>query len=149
MRYSRQNKILELVNTMDIGTQEKLASLLRDSGFLVTQATISRDIKDLQLIKVLSGDGKYKYIVGNSEKIPLSARLSRIFKETIKSVTPTQGIVILKTLPGCAKAAGEAIDSLNFSYIVGSIAGDNTIAVFVDEQDHLDYVVDIFNKMMS
>lgn len=149
MRYSRQNKILELINTMDIGTQEKLASLLRENGFLVTQATISRDIKDLQLIKTLSPDGKYKYTVGSADRIPLSARLSRIFRETIKSVTPTKTVIILKTLPGCAKAAGEAVDSLDFDCIVGSIAGDNTIAVFVDDEYNVDYLVDIFKKMMS
>lgn len=149
MRYSRQNKILELINNMDIGTQEKLAQLLRENGFVVTQATISRDIKDLQLIKVLSSNGKYKYVVGNTDKIPLSARLSRIFRETIKSVVPTQSMVILKTLPGCAKAAGEAIDALDFPNIVGSIAGDNTIAIFVDEPENVPGVVDIIRKMMS
>lgn len=149
MRYSRQNRILDLINSTEIGTQEKLAQLLRQDGFVVTQATISRDIKDLQLVKILSSDGKYKYVVGTTEKVPLSTRLSRIFRETIKTVIPTQSMVVLKTLPGCAKAAGEAVDALDCPPIIGSIAGDNTIAVFVDTPENVDTVVDVFRKMMS
>ena len=105
MRYSRQNKIIELISSRDIGTQEELASLLRESGFEVTQATVSRDIKELQLVKVLSADGKYKYSAAKSQDQPTSDRFTKIFRETITSFDSSGNIVVVKTLSGCAAAA--------------------------------------------
>lgn len=149
MRYSRQNKILEIINNYEVETQEKLASMLKESGFDVTQATISRDIKELQLIKVLSHTGKYKYALGNSIETPISDRFVKIFKETIRSVASSYNLVIIKTLSGCANAAGEAIDSLNFPHIVGSIAGDNTLMVVVDDLENVPLMVGKFNDLLQ
>jgi transcriptional regulator of arginine metabolism len=149
MRYSRQNKILELIENNEIETQEKLASMLKDGGYEVTQATVSRDIKELQLIKILSSNGKYKYATAMKINSTISDRFVKIFKETIKSVDYSGNIIVVKTLPGCANAAGEALDSLNLPNIIGSIAGDNTIMVVVDDPANVMNLVEALSDMMS
>lgn len=148
MRYSRQNKMLELISEHEIETQEKLCQLLKDAGYDVTQATVSRDIKELQLIKTLSPSGKYKYSQ-NSGDGPISDRFVKIFKETIKSVAGAGNIVVVKTLSGCGAAAGEAIDSLNFPHVVGSVAGDNTIMIVADSDDSLPELMKLFNDLLA
>ena len=132
MRYSRQNKILEIIANNEIETQEKLASMLRNEGFDVTQVTISRDIKEFQLIKVLSNSGRYKYAVSTQQDAPISDRFVKIFRETITSFASAQNLIVIKTLSGCGAAAGEAIDNISLPHVVGSIAGDNT--KFVDRK---------------
>lgn len=149
MRYSRQNKILEIINNFEVETQEKLASLLKENGYDVTQATISRDIKELQLIKVLSNSGKYKYALGNSIETPITDRFLKIFKETIRSVAHSYNLIIVKTLSGCGSAAGEAIDSLNVPHVVGSIAGDNTLLIIVDDAENVPALVEKFNDLLQ
>ena len=148
MRYSRQNKIIELINTYEIDTQEKLASLLKECGYEVTQATISRDIKDLQLVKTLSSSGKYKYAVHKSIDLPVSDRFVKIFRETITSVNSSGNLIVVKTLSGCASAAGEAIDTSNFPHIIGSIAGDNTLLLVADAPENVAEVMEAFNEML-
>lgn len=132
MRYSRQNKILELIQQYEINTQERLAELLKESGFQVTQATVSRDIKELQLIKTLTPSGQYKYTAAVSENHPITDRFVKIFRETITSISHSGNIIVVKTLSGCANAAAETIDSLDFPGILGSIAGDNTVMLVVE-----------------
>jgi len=149
MRYARQNKILELIANNEIETQEKLASMLRDQGFDVTQATISRDIKELQLIKVLSNTGKYKYAVSAQQDTPISDRFVKIFRETITSFACAHNLIIIKTLSGCGAAAGEAIDNINLPHLVGSIAGDNTLLLIVDEEENVEEILSIFNSLLS
>lgn len=147
MRYSRQNKVLELIEAYEIETQEKLCQMLRDAGYDVTQATISRDIKDLQLIKTLTPSGKYKYASGISEG-PISDRFRKVFKETIRSVASSGNIIVVKTLSGCASAAGEALDSLNLPHIVGSVAGDNTIMLVADDPENVPDLIKEFNALL-
>ena len=149
MRYSRQNKILELINSHEIGTQEDLATLLRESGFNVTQATVSRDIKELQLVKVLSSKGKYKYAGRQSAEQPPSDRFTKIFRETITSFDSSGNIIVVKTLSGCANAAGEAIDSSGMDHIIGSIAGDNTMFLLVDSEENVPLVLEKFREMLD
>lgn len=149
MRYSRQNKILDIINSHEVETQDKLVELLKKSGFQVTQATISRDIKELQLIKTLSQTGRYKYTVGASPDQPLSERFVTIFKETIKSVAASGNIIVVKTLSGCAPAAGEAIDTMNFPNVIGSIAGDNTIMLVINDSANVPGLVDRFTEMIK
>lgn len=148
MRYSRQNKILELIANNEIETQEKLASMLKNEGFNVTQATISRDIKDLQLIKVLSPSGKYKYAVSTQQDAPISDRFVKIFRETITSFASAQNLVVIRTLSGCGAAAGEAIDNIGLPHVVGSIAGDNTLLLIVDKEENVEEIMSIFNNML-
>ena len=149
MRYSRQNKILDLISNYEIDTQEKLASMLRANGFEVTQATVSRDIKELQLVKVLSSSGKYKYAVGTHKDLPASERFSKIFRETITSFVASGNIVVVKTLSGCGPAAGEAIDSYGIPHIVASVAGDNTIFLLADDQKNVPEILEKFQELLQ
>lgn len=148
MRYSRQNKIIELINNYEIDTQEKLVTMLRECGYEVTQATISRDIKELQLVKTLTSSGKYKYTVHKSQDLPVSERFIKIFRETITSVNASGNIVVVKTLSGCANAAGEAIDTSNFEHIIGSLAGDNTLLLIADSPDNVPKILEDFENML-
>ena len=149
MRYSRQNKILDLISNYEIDTQEKLATMLRANGFEVTQATVSRDIKELQLVKVLSSSGKYKYAVGTHKDLPASERFSKIFRETITSFVASGNIVAVKTLSGCGPAAGEAIDSYGIPHIVASVAGDNTIFLLADDQKNVPEILEKFQELLQ
>ena len=149
MRYSRQNKILDIINTHEVETQERLVSLLRKSGYKVTQATISRDIKELQLVKTLSSSGKYKYTVGAGAGQPISDRYIKVFKETIQTVAYSGNIIVIKTLQGCANAACEAIDTLGFPNVVGSLAGDNTIFLVISDPEKVPALVNRFNEMIK
>lgn len=148
MRYSRQNKVLELINSNEIETQEKLCQMLKSAGYQVTQATVSRDIKELQLVKTLSANGKYKYTQSTDEG-PVSDRFIKIFKETIRSVDSAKNLIIVKTLSGCGAAAAEAIDSMSFPHVVGSIAGDNTILIIVDEEENAPALIDEFSSLLQ
>ena len=149
MRYSRQNKILELISNNEIETQDKLATMLKQEGFDVTQATISRDIKELQLIKVLSNSGRYKYAVSTQQDAPISDRFVKIFRETITSFASARNLIVIKTLSGCGAAAGEAIDNIGLPHIVGSIAGDNTLLLIVDTDEHVEEILATFNSMLT
>ena len=149
MRYSRQNKIIEIINNYEVDTQEKLASLLKEQGFEVTQATISRDIKELQLVKTLSSSGKYKYAVNNSNDLPLTERFVKIFRQTVISVDSAENLIIIKTLSGCANAAGEAIDTSRMAHIKGTIAGDNTLLIIVDEKANVPFILQEFSNLMK
>ena len=110
----------------EIDTQERLANLLEEEGFKVTQATISRDIKELQLVKILNVNGRYKYAVSTGHDTPISERFIKIFRETVLSFKSAQNLIIIKTLSGCGSAACEAIDCIDLPHLVGSVAGDNT-----------------------
>lgn len=149
MRISRQNKILELIENNEIETQDKLVSMLKEHGYDATQATISRDIKELQLIKTLSSTGRYKYATAASQQGLMTDRFSNIFKETVKSAAYSGNIVLLKTLSGCANAAAEALDSLGLPHVIGSVAGDNTIMFVVDDPEHSPEVVETLNSMLK
>ena len=149
MRYTRQNKIVELITSEEIDTQEKLAEMLKNSGYDVTQATVSRDIKELKLIKTLTASGKYKYSITDSASVrQTSDRYTKIFKDTIQSVDYSGNMVVVKTLIGCANAACEAIDSLDFPHILGSIAGDNTVMIVIEDPSKSKEVVERFNELL-
>ena len=148
MRISRQNKILELIENYEIETQDKLVSMLRDFGYDVTQATISRDIKELQLIKILSSSGKYKYAAATGDEGFMANRFSNIYRETVKSTAYSGNIVLLKTLSGCANAAAEALDSMGIPHVIGSVAGDNTIMFVTDDPENSPKVVEFLNDML-
>ena len=149
MRLSRQNKILELIEQNEIETQEKLASMLREYGYDVTQATVSRDIKELQLVKKLTSSGKYKYAVSASDDGPIPPRLIDIYRSTARSITKSGNIVLLKCLSGCANAAGEALDSMALEHVIGSVAGDNTLLLVIDDPANSDDVVDVLQSLLQ
>lgn len=148
MRISRQNKILELIENHEIETQDMLVSMLREYGYDVTQATISRDIKELQLVKALSPTGKYRYAVSAGQDGLVSERLSNIYRETVRSITSSGNIVLVKSLSGCANAAGETLDSLGLEHVIGSVAGDNTVLLVIDDPVNTQSVVDRLNGLL-
>ena len=123
--------------------------MLRENGFEVTQATISRDIKDLQLVKTLSSTGKYKYALNQTKDMPVSDRFVKIFKETITSFAASGNLIVVKTLAGCANAAGEAIDSCGLPHIIGSIAGDNTLLLVADAEANVPIILQEFQDMLQ
>ena len=127
MKNVRQNEILSIVQSKDIDTQEQLLEELRTRGFTTTQATISRDIKELRLVKELTASGNYRYTL--SDRKPPAAsdnRLRNIFKEGVVSVDVAQNIVVVRTMPGLASAACSALDAMDIDGMVGSLAGDDT-----------------------
>ena len=127
MKPNRQAKILELIETKDIETQEQLLNELELCGFATTQATISRDIKELRSIKELGPNGVYRYSSASTPVEPTcTAKLNSIFKQCIVACDHAQNIVVIKTMPGLASAACSAIDAMNVEMIVGTLAGDDT-----------------------
>ena len=148
MKYSRHAKILEIVDHSEIETQEELAELLKRSGINVTQATVSRDIKELRLIKVLAKNGRYKYASMKQQESAISDRLVKMFKDSILSIDYSGNILVLKTLTGSANAACAALDAFDIKEIVGTIAGDDTIFILTRENENMQELVDKFKKLM-
>ena len=149
MRLSRHNKILEIIKTNEVKSQDQLQELLKESGYDVTQATISRDIKELQLIKSQSKSGGYRYIANKSDDRPISERFIKIFKETTLSYAPAQNLIVVRTLSGCSSAAAEAIDCLELEHIVGSISGDNTLLIVVDNEKNVTEIINKFDEILN
>ena len=149
MRYARHQKILELINSHEIDTQERLAEKLRQAGFNVTQATVSRDIKELQLVKHAGPSGRSCYTQSRVSDAPVSERFRKILRETILGIDSAENIIVIKTLSGCANAAAEAIDTTNFPDIVGTIAGDNTIFMAISSKEAVPALMEQFREMTS
>ena len=130
MKSQRQAKILEIIANKNIETHEQLLAELQVEGFRGTQATISRDIKELRIVKELTSLGTYRYTISASDLgTSFSARLNTIFRECVISFDYAQNIIVVRTLPGLASAAGSAIDAMNLHSIVGTLAGDDTVMI--------------------
>ncbi len=129
MKANRQKKILELINRYQIETQDDLISRLMIEGYSVTQATVSRDIRELQLTKVLTGKGSYRYVAPKREELVAGMKINAALVDSIRSVDYAQNIVVLRTLPGLAGAVAAGIDSLAIADVLGCVAGDDTIIV--------------------
>ena len=148
MKNARQTAILSIIEQNDIETQEELAGKLRDMGIVVTQATVSRDIKELRLLKVLSGTGGYKYATADKAEHGLSERFVRMFKDSVLSISYAGNIIVIKTLSGSANVAAEAIDSMRLPEILGTMAGDNTILAIVHSEAEAARTVASFQDML-
>lgn len=136
MKNERQNKILEIISDENIETQEQLLARLQAKGINSTQATISRDIKQMHLVKEPVGRGVYKYTVSkNRSRLNLAEKLRTIFRESITSIESAQNIVVVKTMPGLASAACAALDDMEIAYMVGSLAGDDTAFLVMRDAD--------------
>ena len=127
MKVSRHAKIIELISQYDIETQEELADYLNAAGFPTTQATVSRDIRDLKLTKVPTGNGKQKYIILRTPDEDLSEKYRRILKDGYISMDMAHNILVIKTISGMAMAVAASIDAMHWNEVVGCIAGDDTI----------------------
>ena len=127
MKVKRQSKILELIRNNDIETQEELQAHLEKDGFAVTQATVSRDIREMKLTKISTNGGRQKYIALNDKAEDLSEKYIRVLKDGFISMDMAQNILVIKTVSGMAGAVCASIDAMNIHEIVGSIAGDDTI----------------------
>lgn len=135
MKKRRQAKILEIISSNDVETQEELQEFLLSFGYDVTQATISRDIKELRLVKDLSSQGRYVYSTGKKHSENITHRAGGIFSETIISIDYALNTIVIKCFPGMANAACAAIDSMNLDEILGSIAGDDTIFILCRSEE--------------
>ena len=136
MKSQRQAKIMEIISTTNVETQEQLLQELHNAGFASTQATISRDIKELRIVKELTSFGTYRYTTAVRE-VPNSvlSRLNTIFRECVTNFDYAQNMVVIHTLPGLAAAAASALDAMNMSVMLGTLAGDDTVFVIMRDSN--------------
>lgn len=149
MKKSRHQKIKELVDQYEIETQEELADKLREAGYAVTQATVSRDIRELKLSKIATGDGKQKYTVLLHSDHYLSDKYIRVLRDGFVSMDMAQNILVVKTVSGMAMAVAAAIDAMRLKEIVGSIAGDDTIMMAVRTVEDTKTVMEKINSVLE
>lgn len=148
MKARRQAKILEVIKHAVVETQEELADLLSRSGIPVTQATVSRDIKELQLNKVPTGDGRYRYALPEEAPTGSWDRRRRIFRESVLAVDYSENIIIIKSLPGTAQGVASAIDHLGWTELLGSVAGDDTVMIVIKPPSATDEVAERIQTLM-
>lgn len=149
MKKSRHQKIKELIEQYEIETQEELADKLREAGYAVTQATVSRDIRELKLSKVPTGDGKQKYTILIHSDHYLSDKYIRVLKDGFVSMDMAQNILVVKTVSGMAMAVAAALDAMKLKEIVGSIAGDDTIMMAVRTIEDTQIVMDKIRNVLE
>ena len=149
MKSNRHQKIVELVDNYEIETQEELADRLRQEGFQVTQATVSRDIRALKLSKVSCGNGRQKYVALKQDDTQLNAKYIRVLKDGFVSMDKAQNILVVKTVSGMAMAVAAAIDAMELEEIVGSIAGDDTIMAAVRTNEDTQAVMNKIAEMLK
>ena len=148
MKVNRHAKIIEIIGKYQIETQEELAAYLNQEGFKVTQATVSRDIRDLKLTKIPTEDGKQCYTVHPKTGTTMNDKYIRVLKDGFASMDMAQNILVIRTVSGMAMAVAAAIDSLQFSEVVGTIAGDDTIMCAIRTVEDTVKVMDKINKMV-
>ena len=149
MKSVRQVAILDIIEKQDVETQEELAEALRARGMKVTQATVSRDIKELRLLKVLTPSGAYKYATADKAENNLNERFIRMLAESLLSVAASNNLVVVKTLSGSANVAAEALDSLHWPEILGTLAGDNTILMIIRSNEEVPGVISRIQDMIK
>ncbi len=147
MKTARQSRILEIIQSRRIETQDELIGALQESGFPVTQATVSRDIKELRLVKALDGKGVYRYTVAVAEKAQISSRFPSIFQETVRHVDYAGNLVVVKCMSGMASAACAAMDSLHWETVIGTLAGDDTFVCITKTQENAIQLVEELKKL--
>lgn len=141
MKSKRHIKIRELVQSLEIETQEELVDQLREAGYSVTQATVSRDIKEMHLIKVPAGGGRYKYSMPTDQRFNPINKLQRTLGDNFVSIDHTENLIVMKSLPGTANAIGALLDNLEWPELMGTICGDDTILMIVREKKETSRIV--------
>lgn len=149
MKKARHNRIIEIIGNYDVETQEELANHLREAGFDITQATISRDIRELHLTKVSVGSGRQKYTVLKQDDSQLSGKYIRVLCDGFVSMDMAQNILVIKTVPGMAMAVAAAVDAMRLREIVGCIAGDDTVMVAVRTIEDTKILTEKIHEMME
>ena len=149
MKTVRQVAILDIIEKQDIETQEDLAEALRQRGIGVTQATVSRDIKELRLLKELSANGVYKYATAAKAEHGLSDRLIRMLTDSVLSISSANNLIVIKTLSGSANVAAEALDSLHWPEVLGTLAGDNTILMIIRSNEEAPVIISRVQELMK
>ena len=149
MKTVRQVAILDIIEKQEIETQEELASALNARGIRVTQATVSRDIKELRLLKVLTPSGKYKYATGDQADNNLTDRFIRMLAESLLSVSSANNLIVVKTLSGSPNVAAEALDSMHWPEVLGTLAGDNTVLLIIRSNEETLTVTSRIREMMK
>lgn len=148
-RNKRQLKIIEIINNFDVETQGELIELLNQAGFPTTQATISRDINELGIIKILTPNKRYKYVCPPDEKTNMANKYNNLFKCSVVSIKCAKNIIVIKTIIGSASSAAAFIDNLDISEIVGSLAGDDTIFLAVVDENAAEKVKEQLNEYLQ
>ena len=149
MKAKRQAMIREIIESQSIQTQEELAEALRAHGMVVTQATVSRDIREMHLLKVLAEDGSYRYATMEKSDSGMNDRLIRMLSDSVVEMNSANNLIVIHTLPGSAHVAAEAIDNLKWPETIGTIAGDNTILVIVRTNEEVDTVMKRFHSIIK
>ena len=149
MKKERLGKIIEIIGSKDVETQEELAMLLRKAGYDVTQATVSRDIRELRLSKVSAGDGKQKYVAYAQDDTQLGDKYIRVLREGFVSMDMAMNILVIKTVAGMAMAVAAAVDNMKFSEVVGTIAGDDTIMMAIRTVEETKELMDKLKGMLE
>ena len=149
LRSARHAKILEIISSKEIETQEELCEELERQNIVVTQATISRDIRDLRLFKVAGVEKKYRYAYINESDSEISPKMKSLFRECVLSIKAAQNLVVIKTLVGNGANAGTVVDKLNHNEIVGSVAGDDTLLVVCEDEESALVVVEKLNAFIK
>ena len=150
MKNLRQRRILAFIKEHDIETQEELVAKLKEAGFDVTQATVSRDIKELGLIKVASENNKYKYFETSEPRHSLNeTRLSRLLKDSAISIEFSENLIVIKTLPGLANAIASCIDHIQWTEVIGTIAGDDTLLLIIKPKEAVERYLERLKKLLE
>ncbi|MGN0168054.1 MAG: arginine repressor [Acetatifactor sp.] len=149
MKKTRHGKIIEIIQKYDVETQEELAGRLRDAGFQVTQATVSRDIRELKLSKIPTGGGGQKYVVLKQDDSHMGDKYIRVLRDAFSTMELAQNLLVIKTVSGMAMAVAAALDSLKFSEIVGCIAGDDTIFLAMRSVEDARTLMDKLHAMIE
>jgi len=149
MKNKRQTKILEIIREYNIDTQEELQAKLREFGFTVTQATVSRDIRELNITKSAGSDGIYKYrAVTDSEHIEINGKFSLILRQAVSTVACANNLVVVKTYTGMGSAVGAAVDAMALEGVIGTLAGDDTLLIIANDNATASMVTEIINTLI-
>ena len=149
LRSARHAKILEIISQKEVETQEELCAELNRLNLVVTQATISRDIRDLHLFKVAGVEKKYRYAYINDGESEISPKMKSLFRDCVVSVRVAKNLVVIKTLTGNGANAGTVVDKLNYEGIVGSVAGDDTLLIVCEDDERANLVVEKINAFLK
>ncbi len=150
MKARRQKKIMELIERYEIETQKELVTALRREGYAITQATISRDIKELGLVKVPAGNKAYRYALPHEQRGGnYQVRLERLFRDSVVSMDFSENLILIRTLPGTANAVASCLDHVAWNEIIGTVAGDDTILVIVKPKNAVNEVLERLNSLLT